>query len=169
MTDLVESLRLFTQELTWEFYYGNKVNQNLLQGMTKEGRVITRAEKMKGAQLVDEECQEVEEYTNRIYFLLDPITRNKSFSEFGGTGAVTFTGAFLLATESTLDKTYDGSDGKYKTKILPILKTQLTKLEDKINCSAYEIKNWEVVDAIDVLDINFDGVLVTFNLQILEG
>ena len=141
--DLVEVLENYATSYGWQFSYGNKANQNLLQ-----------------SDLI----------ADKIYLLLDPLNRKRKFSEFGGTGKVIFTGSFLLVVKSTIDLTYHGqgdAQGKYLKNIKPLLQTSLPLLEDDLNCSAYEIENWDIIDVVDAFDVNTDGIIVKFTLSIL--
>jgi len=166
MSDFVKDLESYAVKHSIRFSYGNRANQNLLRSdLTPE----------------------------RTYLLLDPITRLKNFSEFGGAGNLAYSGQFLLVVKSTIDKTYYNQDagerfentteamdggfvvnnscetpfgkGKYDAYIYPILTNALTLLEEEINCTDYQINNWQILDAINVLDVNLDGVLVTFNVS----
>ena len=144
MTDLVGVLETFSDELTWALSYGNAANNNLLT-----------SDKVAG----------------KIYFLLDPITRVKTSSEFGGGNEWTFSGNFMLVQKSNLDRNYhkqknpSAQAGKYLTTIEPLL-TSLELMESKIQCSNYEITAWSVIDAINALDVNMDGLVVTFTIKI---
>ncbi len=144
MIDLVNIWRTQVESMSWKFSYGNTANRNLLS---------TGFE------------------TDKLYFLLDTITRDKDFGEFGGTGDVEFSGNFMLAKKSDLDNVYDNqkevdyTDGKYEKNIRPIIETDLVTFEDYVNCSDYEITEWSFIDAINVLDENLDGVIVTFTVK----
>lgn len=145
MEDLVGVLETYCDSLGWSFSYGNKANNNLLVSDKVEGKV---------------------------YLLLDPITRIKSKSEYGGTGEIAFTGSFLLVVKSNLDNNYhnqkgqDKTTGKYEKNIKPLL-VNLELLENVIDCSQYEIESWSIVDAINALDVNMDGIIVTFRIKTL--
>lgn len=166
MKDIVQVLEEFAKELGFTFSYGNKANQNLLT-----------------SDLVDD----------RIYMVLDPVRRLFASSEFGGDGNVTYTSKFFLVVKSTIDQTYHfqteggifatrmerlggttyvndcfggATLGKYTENILPLLTTAMVDLKDLIDCSDdYEITNWEVIDAINVMDINMDGIIITFTIK----
>ena len=135
MTDLVGIFESYSDSLGWQFTYGNAANNNLLQ--------------------TDLE-------TNNIYFMLDPLTRVKNKSEYGGLIDTTFSSSFMLIKMSDLDEVYPN---KYEKNIKPLL-LLLESFEDLVDCSDYQIINWSVIDAIDVLDGNMDGVIVTFSLKI---
>ena len=137
MSDLVEILQSYCLSLEWFFSYGNKSNQNLISSDRVEGRV---------------------------YFMLDPITRAKTFSEFGGEGIKSFSGQFMLLVKSDFDDTYSN---RYTNNIKPLL-TTLESLEALINCSSYNITTWNIIDAINELDVNTDGIIVTFKINVLE-
>mgnify|MGYP003670900834 CR=1 FL=1 len=143
-TDGVEVFEERATNLGWTFSYGNKANQNLIQG-----------------DLV----------TDKIYLLLDPVKRTRVFSEFGGTGTTSFSGSFLLLKKSTIDQQYyegQGTEaGKYKENIKPLLQTEIPKLENVLNCEDYKVNEWSIVDVVDIFDFNADGIIVTYNISIL--
>ena len=145
MIDIVGILENYSGTLGWSFSYGNKANNNLLQSNKVE---------------------------NQIYFLLDPVTRTKNKSEFGGNGRISFNGQFLLVVKSNLDNVYHNqkdkvkTDGKYEKNIKPLL-TQLELLENELDCSDYQIEEWSIVDAVNALDVNTDGLVVTFRISTL--
>ncbi len=141
MIDLVNIWRTQVESLDWYFSYGNVANRNLLSNGLE---------------------------SDKLYFLLDTITRDKDFGEFGGTGDVEFSGNFMLAKKSDFDNVYDNqkevdyTDGKYEKNIRSIIETDLVLFEDYVNCSDYEITAWSILDEINALDENLDGVIVTF-------
>lgn len=149
MSDIVEVFETYADSYGWQFSYGNKYNQNLLQSDLVGGRV---------------------------YMILDPVTRVRAHSQYGGTGDSTFTGSFLLVVKSTIDQVYHNQqndfvppvEGKYNQNIKPLLTTEIIKLENELDCSAYEITNWSIIDVVNALDINVDGILVTFGVKILS-
>ena len=146
--DIYDVFKAHSTTIGWEFSYGNAANRNLLRSDT---------------------------VVNRIYMLLDPITRLKAFSQYGGKGPVTFTGSFMLVVKSNLDNVYDNQknvaavDGKYQKNIKPLLETEVEKLEDLINCSEYQITNWSIIDVINALDANTDGIIVTYGITVLQS
>ncbi len=146
MVDLVKVLEDHCDTLKWSFSYGNVSNNNLLVSDLD---------------------------ADRVYLLLDPVTRLKAKSPFGGDGEVTFNGSFMLLVKSDIDKVYhnqlsvDSSAGKYECSIKPLLEIQLQKLEDLIGCSNYQITNWSIIDTINAGDFNGDGVIVTYSIVTL--
>ena len=169
MSDIVEVFENYANSYGWRFSYGNKYNQNLLQSDLTIGK---------------------------IYMILDPVTRVRAHSQFGGIGEQTFTGSFLLVVKSTIDQVYhnqtneddfynraigDGGTiienpclettvvlGKYIENIKPLLKNEITKLENDLDCSDFEITNWRIIDVVNAMDINVDGILVTFGVKVLN-
>ena len=145
MTDFVGVLETYATGLGWYFSYGNTANRNLLRSDTVEGR---------------------------IYCLLDPVTRVISSSENGGLGEQTFSGSFMLVVKSNLDNNYHNqkgqakNTGKYEKNILPLL-TSLESLKGLIDCSDYEITGWSIVDVINAMDINTDGIIITYSVKTL--
>ena len=146
MIDLVNIWRTQVKSMGWKFSYGNEANINLLG---------------------DEDAFEAD----KLYFLLDTIKRDPEFSEFGGTGEVEFSGNFMLVIKSDLDNIYDNqkevdyTEGRYEKNIRPIIETDLVLFQDYVNCSDYEITSWSILDGINLLDINLDGVIVTFTVK----
>jgi len=136
-SDIVEVFEGFSNDLGFTFSYGNKANQNLLQS---------------------------DMIADKVYLLLDPVTRSSPSSEFGGIGVTTFSGSFLLAVKSTIDQVYED---KYDENIKPLISNQLEDLKSLFNCDAYQITGWSYIDGINLLDINLDGLVVTYNIAIL--
>ena len=145
MTDLVEVLEGHANTLDWYFSYGNASNKNLLASDRESGK---------------------------IYMLLDPVTRVKAKSEYGGNGEITFNGSFMLLVKSTIDNVYhnqkgvDKSEGKYEKNIKPLL-DDLQLLEDIIDCSNYQILSWSIIDVVNALDATTDGIIVTYSIKTL--
>lgn len=167
--DIIEVFQAYANQLEWTFSYGNKANQNLLQSDLDD---------------------------SKKYLILDPIRRNKTFSEFGALRERSFSGSFLLVVKSTIDQTYynqteeerfinrisvlDGffsvnnscqstqyKAGKYNQNIKPLIETEVVRLEDIINCSQYKIDEWSIIDATDIFDANLDGIVVNFKLSVI--
>tara|TARA_R110002049_G_scaffold309180_1_gene518139 strand:- start:27204 stop:27719 length:516 start_codon:yes stop_codon:yes gene_type:complete len=168
-TDIIEDFQRYSSQLNWVFSYGNKANQNLLQSdLDKE----------------------------KIYLILDPVTRTKTFSEFGGFAGISFSGSFILVVKSTIDQTYYGQTeeerfvnrastldqsfnvenncldtqyraGKYNENIKPLIELQISDLENIFNCSDYKIDEWRITDVTDIFDANLDGIIVNFRISTL--
>ena len=147
MTDLVDIFETWVESLGWVFSYGNASNNNLLVS---------------------------DKVVGEIYLLLSTVNRKPIPSEFGGISSLQFSGSFMLLVKSNLDNVYHNQkgvakeDGKYKKNIQPLIETDLMLLFDLIGCTDYEITNWEILDTVNVLDANHDGVVVTYGLTIIE-
>ena len=145
MTDFVQILQDHCTTLGWIFSYGNTANRNLFVSNT----------------VVDE-----------VYLFLDPVVRSNPGSEFGGIGEVVFSGSFFVAVKSNFDQQYHNqkdraaSQGKYLSNILPLLE-DIWGLEGLIDCSDMERTTWTITDAVNVLDANMDGVVVTYSVKTL--
>ena len=147
MTDFVQILEAHADTLGFGFSYGNKANINLFRS---------------------------DSIIDKVYLLLDPVTRSHVGSPNGGVGETTFSGSFMLVVKSNLDNNYhnqkgqDKTKGKYEKNILPLL-SNLNSLKSLIDCSDYEIlpSGWVVIDAINALDANMDGVIVTYSVKTL--
>lgn len=151
------------------FSYGNKANQNLLRSDLIEGRVYL---------LLDPVRED----------------RSEFFTQYGGAGQISYSGNFLVVQKSDYDLTYYNQTeeerfrngtlslnggfmvqnyckdfdivlGKYEKYIKPIKEGFVLTLESAIRCSDYEVNSWEVIEVIDELDVNADGVLITFNVS----
>lgn len=141
--DIVDYIEQEVEKLDWIFSYGNKANQNLIVSDLLE---------------------------DKIYFLLDPIAESESASEFGGQGETEYSGSFMILVKSDLDNVYhnqqeqDKTVGKYNKNIKP-LKTSLNLFRDVIDCSEYERQTWSKIEVINEMDVNFDGLIVTFKFK----
>ena len=145
--DIVLFIQQEVELLGWVFSYGNKSNINLLEG---------------------------DKDIDTIYFLCDVITSNEpDTSEFGGDGAIDYTLNFMLLVQSDFANVYfkqrntEEGQGKYEKNILP-LKTELKKFKKVIDCSIYERRGWSILEVIDQVDINGDGLAVSTTLREIE-
>lgn len=145
MVDLVGILEAHAAALGWEFSYGNAANKNLISS---------------------------DKIADKVYLLMDPVTRLRPSSENGAEGVKTFTGSFMLLVKSNLDNVYhnqkgkDKTQGKYEKNILPLL-SALESLENLIDCSDLQRDTWTAIDTVNSLDANFDGLVVTYSLSTL--
>lgn len=105
------------------------------------------------------------------YFLHNKNKRITNFSRYGGVKGYTFTGDAFLVVKSSPDMPYykEKTDfrnvNKYETNIEPLLEffNNFTKSN---YCSDLEIKEWSAIDVIDLLDVNFDGLYITYSITI---
>lgn len=93
--------------------------------------------------------------TGETTFFLDPIIRKPS------SDGVTYTGNFLILTNSNPDMTYNQ---KYEAYIEPMILMVQTELYNSLRC-LYDINDLTVIEVIDMFDFNADGVSVSFSLK----
>lgn len=139
---MVEYFRTLIEDQGWHFSYGRRDFHNI---ETKDGE------------------------TN--YFFLDPVKSIDNLSN-GLIESTDYEGRFMLLTPAKLDQTYDaqrGQDkvsGKWQAHIKP--KKDLIKsiVKKDLHCHVnYEILSWSETDVINVMDLNADGVLVSFKIR----
>lgn len=147
MRDFVRVLQEYCNANSIKFEYGNKANLNLLSSDL----------------LID-----------KVYCLLDPVKRISIKNKIGNKIiGHTFVGNFMLLKKSTPDMPYFTEVGnselrsKYVLNIEPLLNLAV-KIQNNFICSEIEINQFETIDAVDILDINKDGIVVSFNITIYE-
>jgi hypothetical protein len=145
---LVEKLREITEGLGWEFNYGRRDFQNLVQ--------------TKGAA------------DQTVYFFLDPVSvRPEKDPQSGSrTGVIDNSGRFMIVTKADLDQVYDGQKGqdiqkgKWRRNIEPKLTIHFAVLEAVIDCSEDMIMATPTItDVIGVFGENMDGIMVNFSIK----
>ncbi len=141
--NLVDKLREITKGLGWQFYYGRRDFQNLIETES--------------------------ENDNTNYFFLDPVRRSPEYSNDSGmpTGEIYYTGYFMVLTKSDLDQTYDNQDSDKWTKhIKPKLDKAFQEFQNNLICvDELQIVRFDVTDAINVFSENFDGILVNYKIK----
>lgn len=133
-----ETLKSISTLNNWVFLYARKDFQNLFDEL---------------------EQKEV------VHLFVDPIKRDKVKNAEGVTERKTFSGSFTLMYSSD----YDGEDYEthFENNIKPILENEVEKVEDYISCEGgFTIESWSEVEVINILDYNFDGVIVTYRVAI---
>lgn len=116
---------------------------------------------------------------DNIYMLAEPTVRRYGMSTGGNTNVsnVTFTGALMIVQQSNLADPYFAemntdpllyeeqiNNSKYVKHVEP----RLNDMPDMIKhfvCNDLTVISWEVVDWIDYLDENRDGILIRYVLQ----
>jgi len=144
---LVEKLRQITEALEWNFHYGRRDFNNLVE--------------------IDSDNEEV------IHFILDPVTRSPKYSNTGGyLNYSIYSGYFMILTKSDFDQVYDNqkeinsTDGKWITNIEPKIRNHFASLEHSIICDEdLQIVSFNITDIINVFDENMDGILVNYTLR----
>lgn len=135
--DLTETLKAFADSKGWKFIHARRDYQNL-QSTT------------------DFISSETETYgTGETFLFLDPVVRKPE-----GDG-ITYSGNFLILTNSDLDKDYDD---KFEDYIKPLISIVAEELKSFLRCD-YDINDLTILEVINVFDFNSDGVSVRFNLK----
>jgi len=107
-----------------------------------------------------------------VYFLQEQVVRNGIISSSGLVyeGEV-YDGAFSILKESSLDTAYfaersetrSDEESRYTNNIEPLL-PYAKSLAKFLLCNEYDIQFWSVVDNINFLDENRDGILCRFKI-----
>jgi len=143
MLDIVSIIQEKAESLGYKFDYGKKDWINLLRSDVEVGR---------------------------IYFLLDPVKINPEKTKFGGFGKISCKGDFLIAVKSNLDnvihqqKNQDKENGKYLKNVRPLLE-EIEKFFNLFSCDNFELIINEIVDIYNYLDVNIDGLIVTYTIK----
>lgn len=98
-----------------------------------------------------------------IHIFLDPVEISKNKDEYGTTETIVYSGSFMMLYSSSYD---EGSyDIRYKKYIKPIIDLEIEKIEDSLSCeSGLRIDGWRLIEVINILDYNLDGLIVTFQV-----
>lgn len=145
MTDLVEILQTYCDDSDIKFSYGTKANLNLLT--------------------TNEQFAE-----GQVFMLVDPIRRTPTLSNIGNVVGWTFNGQLLLCMKSNFDMpkynemANDTDRSKYILHIKPLLEVQKA-LINYFACQSLEVKAFNVItDGYDLMDANYDGIIIEYNI-----
>lgn len=114
---------------------------------------------------------EVRDDNALFYLFLDPITQEIKFNEYNQATNYTEQGRFLLVMHSDFDRVYhsqqsnDPAQGKYEKYIRPCKQALLGLLQGLTCLPEVTPLKWTITEVINLLDNNFDGVLVEFTLK----
>nr|WP_314558454.1 hypothetical protein [uncultured Capnocytophaga sp.] len=103
-----------------------------------------------------------------FYLYVDVPEESVLFDEYAVPIAHTYAGRFMLLKHSDFDRVYDSQmdgnadDGKYEMYIKPC-KGEIMKVVEAL-CGDYNITSWRVLEVINQLSNNFDGVLVNYQI-----
>lgn len=138
---MYEILKAFALANDWGFFYGRHDFQNL------------------------EDLDETE--AAKIQLFLDPVEIEENENDTNVTESAIHSGRFMLLMSSDIDE--QSYDDRYQDYIKPLIETQLKILKESIACG-YEVtfNLWKTIEVINILDFNFDGIIVTFNITIDE-
>jgi hypothetical protein len=106
-----------------------------------------------------------DEMTNdKLHLFVDPITIDSTFSD-SGTESKSYSGKYMLLVSSDIDETYKD---KYINHIKPIIDTAATVIKQSFICDESTINKYSQVEVINIFDFNLDGVLVTYNVTLID-
>jgi len=110
---------------------------------------------------------EIEE-VNKPHIFLDPVQTSTTFDETGGDDVKTYSGSFMILLSSDID--VEDYDTRYQDYIKPVVTGATETIKNAIRCSSeLEIQVWQSVEVINVMDYNFDGVIITYQLTESNG
>lgn len=144
MKDFTRVLQEYCGANNISYHYGRRANLNLLNSDITDGQVY----------MLHEASPRKAEY-------------NTTKTHIDG---YTFIGKFFLLVKSTVDMPYfnekqaDDSVSKYTTNIEPLL-DMFETIGNSFGCNDLEVTQWEAIDVVNVLDVNKDGILVTYNIK----
>lgn len=155
MKDLVRTFEDYADLKQWDYTYGTVQALNL---------------KMDDPSEFDDDGKP--KNPDKIYMLAEPTTRRYITNQSGNGKllSVQFTGVFMMVQKSLLEMQYfrevtgDASESKYTKHVEPLLEL-IPDMINNIVCSDLRVVNWEVVDWIDFLDAQQDGIMVRYTLQ----
>ena len=169
MVDIVEIFENDANLFGWMFSYGDRQNRNLLEGNLEVGNIYMLLDPVKRNRLFSKNGGDGG--TNFTGSFILGVQSDLDRVYHGQTEEVSFSDRMLSSRESAVYSNPCSNEqgyqvlGKYIKNIKPLLEDQITKLESSLNCSDLTIKGWEVVDIINVLDVNLDGLVVTFTIN----
>lgn len=104
------------------------------------------------------------EQKNVPHLFLDPIQITETFDEYNNKIKTNFNGSMMVLVSSDIDE--EDYDFRYQTYIKPIINTTLETLKDGIKCDGENsINSWRITEVINAFDYNFDGVIITYNID----
>lgn len=133
---MYEILKAIAAANSWVFTYGRHDFNNLFEGIEKQ---------------------------NTPYLFLDPVKIKDIDNENGVTEQRTYAGSFMVLYSSDIDE--ESYDARYQAYIKPIVTGALSVIKKYLRCTAnatFEL--WETIEAINVFDYNFDGVLCSYQI-----
>lgn len=94
--------------------------------------------------------------TGQTFLFVDPIVRTPH--ETG----ITYSGNFMVLTNSDLDMSYDD---KFENYIRPLLNLLMgSGFKNKLLCS-YDVNLWRAIEVINFFDFNADGLSIQYELK----
>lgn len=166
--DLPQIFEQYSNKFSWRFGYGNRANNNLISDI-KENEVYFLLDPVERVPRFSEYGGNTETVFNGNFMLLVRSTIDNNYHNQDQSEARDFYHRMLSQVSGQMNPSecedFSSVDpGKYYKNILPLLQIHLMQLSKSINCSDVRIDRWSIVDAINMLDSNLDGVIVSFSL-----
>lgn len=144
----------------WLFSYGEKSHLNLFTSNVDE----SERQNDHNGEIGD----------RKVYFLTEPCTRKVVANNQGtGRAGTRYVGHFTVLVDSDTDQEYfnennperSDKDSKYRNNIEPLLPFA-DKIFDYFACRGMTFESFDVLDNIDFLSENRDGILVAYSIYI---
>ena len=144
MIDIVRVFEKFAKDKNFLFDFGNRPTLNLIGGTSS---------------LEVDLC--------KIYLLLENRVGTSKINNFGSLEGVNYKGMFMLCVCSDFDMEYFNkiNKSKYKDNIEPLL-VYYNDFIKTFGCTDLKFNSISYQDVINVLDQNFDGIVVNFDIFI---
>lgn len=134
--ELKEKLNEIATSKGWAFVYARRDYQNLYEA----------------AQYVEDS---VSTYAmDETVMFVDPIVRSPK------SGTTEYKGKFMVVTKSNMDWDYDERYVKYIEPLIPEFKSVIKSL----SCD-FDVKEFRMVEIINLFDLNADGFVVTYSID----
>ena len=99
------------------------------------------------------------------HIFLDPVKIKEINSDFGVVEKLNYSGSFMVVLSSDIDEI--DYDTRYQNYIKVILQNAIPTIKESLRCDYQAFfDNWESLEVINVLDYNFDGVIITYSVTI---
>lgn len=133
-----EILRNIAQLQGWSYLYGRSDFQNLFDSDTQE-----------------------------VSIFVDPVEIEEEFNEAGVTEKTIHSGNFMLLLSSDIDEI--DYDTRYQNYIKPLISSAMGEIKKALQCNNnVMLQRWKIVEVINMLDNNGDGIICTFQVAINE-
>jgi hypothetical protein len=147
MKDFVRILQAYCDSKGFEYKHGRRANLNLLKSDLD---------------------------IDKVYCLHEPSPRKTEMNiNKTAVASYLFSGMFFLVKKSNKDMPYLNEMGnsedisKYKLNIEPLL-SEFKAMANYFGCSDMELLQFDAIDAVDVLDTNNDGLLISYSIRNFE-
>ena len=100
----------------------------------------------------------------KVKMFCDPIITDSKFSD-SGNETFSYSGKLMLLLSSDVDEDYQD---KYAEYIQPLFSNSRQTLVNAFGCSNYQVTVFKTVEVINLFDQNFDGLLITYSVTLIE-